>query len=267
MNYYSYRLMIRPNDKNYILKCRQLFHQYIVDIYVKIESECLLFIRLNQTKLRSEQYIHLRDAVVNDGNTTNLGRLRILPSSYAGNSRHMHEYTQDTIAYFRLYCRPYLFVTFTCNQSWDEIQKLLFQGKLAVHRHDITVRVFRQKLKSLINHIVKLKVFGTVRCWMEWQKRGFSQAHILIWLHDKITSNEIDDVISAEILAENVDKGLYDILVNNMIHGPCGALNEKSPYMVKGRRTKQYPRLLVPNTITSSDGYRQYRRRSTEDGG
>lgn len=32
MNYYSYRLMIRENAENHILKCRQLFHQYIVDI-------------------------------------------------------------------------------------------------------------------------------------------------------------------------------------------------------------------------------------------
>ena len=44
MNYYSYRLMIRHNEENYILKFRQLFHQYIVDMYAKIESECLLFI-------------------------------------------------------------------------------------------------------------------------------------------------------------------------------------------------------------------------------
>ena len=71
-------------------------------------------------------------------------------------------------------------------------------------------------------------------------------------------------MISAEIPDENVDKGLYDIVVKNMIHGPCGALNEKSPCMAKGRCTKQYPRLLVPNTITSNDGYPQYRRRSTE---
>ena len=75
--------MIRQDEDNYILKYRQLFHQYIVDMYAKIESERLLFIRLNQTKLRSEQYIHLRDAVVNDGNTTNVGRLTILHSSYA----------------------------------------------------------------------------------------------------------------------------------------------------------------------------------------
>ena len=51
------------------------------------------------------------------------------------------------------------------------------------------------------------------------------------------------------------------------MHGPCGALNEKSPCMAKGRWKKQYPRLLVPNTITGNDGYPQYRRRSTEDRG
>ena len=270
MHYYSYRLMIRQDEENYILKCRELFHQFVVDMYAKIESERLLYIRLNQTKLRSEQYIHLRDAVINDGNTTNVGRLTILPSSYAGSPRHMHEYAQDAIAYVRLYGRPDLFITFTCNQSWDEILQLLLQGQSAVHRHDITARVFRQKLKSLINYIVKLEVFGSVRCWMysvEWQKRGLPHAHILIWLHKKITSNEIDDVISAEIPDKNVDKGLHDIIVKNMIHGPCGALNENSPCMAKGRCTKQYPRLLVSNTITGNDGYPQYRRRSTEDGG
>ena len=270
MHYYSYRLMIRQDEENYILKCRELFHQFVVDMYAKIESERLLYIRLNQTKLRSEQYIHLRDAVINDGNTTNVGRLTILPSSYAGSPRHMHEYAQDAIAYVRLYGRPDLFITFTCNQSWDEILQLLLQGQSAVHRHDITARVFRQKLKSLINYIVKHEVFGSVRCWMysvEWQKRGLPHAHILIWLHKKITSNEIDDVISAEIPDKNVDKGLHDIIVKNMIHGPCSALNENSPCMAKGRCTKQYPRLLVSNTITGNDGYPQYRRRSTEDGG
>lgn len=54
MNYYSYRLMIRENENNHILKCRQ-FHQYIADMYAKIEIERLLFVRLNQSKLSSEQ--------------------------------------------------------------------------------------------------------------------------------------------------------------------------------------------------------------------
>ncbi|GFU73651.1 helitron_like_N domain-containing protein [Trichonephila clavipes] len=79
--------------QNYIHhpKCRQLFHQYIVDMYAKIETERLLYIRLNQTELRSEQYIHLRDAIVNDGNVNpnELGRMAILPSTFTGSSRHM----------------------------------------------------------------------------------------------------------------------------------------------------------------------------------
>ena len=162
MNYYSHKLMICHNEDNRILKCRQLFHQYIVDIYAKIESERLLFIRLNQTKLRSEQYIHLRDAVVNDSNTTNVGKITILPSSYAGSPRHMHEYAQDAIAYVCLYGRPDLLITFTCNQSWDEIQQLLLQGQSAVHRYDITARVFWQKLNSLFQVLLcSLSVIST----------------------------------------------------------------------------------------------------------
>ena len=52
-----------------------------------------------------------------------------------------------------------------------------------------------------------------------------------------------------------------------MIHEPCGALNAKSSCMAKVRSTKQYPRLFVFSTITGNDGYPQYRRKSTEDGG
>ncbi|VDM98357.1 unnamed protein product [Onchocerca ochengi] len=161
-------------------------------MYAKIETERLLFIRLNQTKFRSEEYIHLRDAVVNDGNISNIGRLTILPSSYAGSprhmheyaqdavayvrqygrsSRHMHEYAQDAIAFVRQYGRPDLFITFTCNPAWDDIQNLLLPGQSPMDRHDITARVFRQKLKSLMNFMTKNKVFGSVHCWMysvEW---------------------------------------------------------------------------------------------------
>jgi len=208
--------MVRQDEDNYILKCRQLYHQYIVDMNANIGSESLLIVRLNQTRLCSEQYIHLRDAVVNDGNTTNIGRVTILPSSYAGSPHHMHEYAQGAIKYVRHYGRPDLFITFTCNLSWDEIQQLLLPGHSPVHRHDTTARVFQQKLKSLINFIVKLKVFGSMRCWLysvEWQKRGLPQAHILIWLHYKITSNEIDDVISSRIPDVDVDRGLHDTVV------------------------------------------------------
>ncbi|XP_026475684.1 uncharacterized protein LOC113380823 [Ctenocephalides felis] len=71
MNYYAYRLMIRQNADNYLLRFRRLFQQYCVDMYVKIETERLTFIRFNQAKLRSED-IHLRDAVSTEGNAANI---------------------------------------------------------------------------------------------------------------------------------------------------------------------------------------------------
>ena len=101
------------------------------------------------------------------------------------------------MAYVRHYGRPDLFITFTCNLTWDEIQQLLLSGQSPMDRHGIRARVFRHNLKSLVDFIVSYAVFGSVRCWMysvEWQKRGYPYVHILIWLHDKITSEKIDDV-------------------------------------------------------------------------
>ncbi|GFX58301.1 helitron_like_N domain-containing protein [Trichonephila clavipes] len=241
-------------------------------MYAKIETERLLYIRLNQTELRSEQYIHLRDAIVNDGNVNpnELGRMAILPSTFMGSPRHMHEYAQDAMTYVRAYGRPDLFVTFTCNPTWNEIKELLLVGQSSSDRHDITARVFKQKLKCLMDFIIKHHVFGETRCWMysiEWQKRGLKHAHICVWLINKITPDQIDQIISAEIPDKHIDRNLFDLVTKIMIHGPCGAFNNNSPSMSDGKCTKRYPRKLVSDTITGNDGYPLYRRRSVEDGG
>lgn len=114
--------MDTENEYNHIINCRQLFQQFIVDMYAKIESERLLYIRQNQSKLRTDEYIHLRDAIASDGNVQNLGRLLILPSTFTGSHRHMHEYAQEAMTYVRKHSRPDLFIMFTCNSSWKEIK-------------------------------------------------------------------------------------------------------------------------------------------------
>jgi hypothetical protein len=53
-DYYAYRLMIRCNQDNVILRGRELSQQFMVDMYVKIESEQLRYLRFNQKKLRTE---------------------------------------------------------------------------------------------------------------------------------------------------------------------------------------------------------------------
>lgn len=270
MNFYAYRLMIRQNVDNYLLRFRRLFQQFCVDMYAKIEAERLLFIRLNQTKLRTEEYIHLRDAICTEGNAADIGRLTILPATFVGSPRHMHEYAQDAMTYVRHYGRPDLFITFTCNPKWIEIVQLLLPGQTSSDRHDITARVFRQKIRSLMDYIVKHRVFGDTRCWMysiEWQKRGLPHAHILIWLVERMQPDQIDDIICAEIPDPETDPDLHDVVITNMIHGPCGAINPQSPCMVDGKCSKRYPRNLTDETITGNDGYPLYRRRSSDDGG
>jgi len=116
MNYYSYRLMISENPKNHILKGKQLFRQYMANMYAKIDTERLPLIWLNQTKLRSEEYKHLRDIVANYGNMNpnTLGKLVILPDTFTRSPWHMHEIHTKCNDIRRSIYRPELFIAFTC---------------------------------------------------------------------------------------------------------------------------------------------------------
>jgi hypothetical protein len=96
---------------------------------------------------------------------------------------------------------------------------------------------------------------------VEWQKRGLPHAHILIWLVEKIRPNEVDEVISAEITNEQVDPGLHKVVIKNIIHGPCGTLNQNTLCMVDGKCSKhinignnywKYWKSTLSSAITSS---------------
>lgn len=248
MDYYAYRLQIRVNECNHLHYCRSLFNQYIVDMYVKVESERLLFIRLNQTKLRVENYIHLQDAINRDGNAANVGQMVILPSSFTGGPRYMHERTQDAMVYVRNFGRPDLFITFTTNPKWKEVTEALLPGQNAQDRPDIIARVFHLKVKQLIEYLTKGQMFGPHLCFLysiEWQKRGLPHVHILLWLKNRIRPQDIDSIISAEFPNHEEDPELFDIVKSNMIHGPCGILNKTSSCMNDGKCSKKYPRKLV----------------------
>ena len=169
----------------------------------------------------------------------------------------MHEYAQGALTYVRHYGRPDLFITFTCNPTWEEIKEYLLPGQIASDRPDIIARIFRQKLETMMDFIVKCQVFVKVRCWMYsigWQRRGLPHYHALIWLLDKITPDQLDEVISAEIPDPEIDQGLFEIVTKFMIHGPCGVFNKKCLCMKDGRCSKRYPESLHRDTITGNDG-------------
>ncbi|GFY00863.1 helitron_like_N domain-containing protein [Trichonephila clavipes] len=181
-----------------------LLLQFLVSMYVKVESERLRFIALNQTKLRVENYIHLQDAIRNDAelDPNNLGQMVILPSSFVYSVRYLHEYTQDAFISVRNYGRTDLFITMTCNPAWPEITRKLIPGQNSMDRHDLTARVFKIKVQKLVALLTKGKIFGNMKCFMysiERQKRGLPHVHLLLRWMEKLRPNQIDEVISAEI--------------------------------------------------------------------
>jgi len=62
-------------------------------------------------------------------------------------------------------------------------------------------------------------------------------------------------MISGEIPDNYEDPLLHVIDTKNMIHGPCGLLNQNSQCMVGGKCSKGFPRQLVVETITGNYGY------------
>lgn len=128
--YYSYQFMIRNPGHDFLLKCGPLMNQYAVDMYAKIEARRLNYFRFHQGEIRADAYVFLRDAMRQDGDAQNVGRRIILPSTFTGGPRYLHEYAQDSLTYVRHFGRPDLFITFTCNPKWPEIIELLGEQKV-----------------------------------------------------------------------------------------------------------------------------------------
>ena len=100
-------------------------------------------------------------------------------------------------------------------------------------------RVFKLKKDQLMNDIVQGSILGKVVAHMhviEFQKRGLPHAHILIILANEdraMTADYVDSMVSAELPPAPEDaqdeeeadqrQRLQDIVMTNMVHGPCGA--------------------------------------------
>ena len=78
--------------------------------------------------------------------------------------------------------------------------------------------------------------------------------------------NEIDNIISAEIPDKESHPELYNAVSEYMVHGPCGALNPKSPCMRGSKRcSKKFPKSFNKRTSFDGNGYPVYKRRDTDN--
>ena len=72
----------------------------------------------------------------------------------------MIEHYHDAMTICKFYGHPDLFITFTCNPLWPEIQRMLdyISGQRPDDRPDIISRVFRVKLLQLIDDVKKMNI-------------------------------------------------------------------------------------------------------------
>jgi hypothetical protein len=82
-----------------------------------------------------------------------VGKRIYLPSSHTESPRYMAQNLQDAMVVCRWVGYPNLFVTFTCNAKWPEIQYMIDASRVKQKpsdRADIVVRVFMIKLRELL---------------------------------------------------------------------------------------------------------------------
>ena len=139
----------------------------------------------------------------------------------------------NAMAIVQRFGRPDYFITMICNPQWQEITENLEPGQEPQDRPDLVSRVYRAKLRSLMDLLTKKKYFGDVAAYVhvtKFQKRGLPHEHILLIMKSvsKLTSLDgYDKVISIKIPDKGKYHMLHNLVVKHMLHGPCGVLNRK----------------------------------------
>ncbi|XP_010430689.1 PREDICTED: uncharacterized protein LOC104714922 [Camelina sativa] len=245
--FYVYRIFERYEESSTIDMAGKLFQQFLVDAFTTIESNRLNYIWINQSKLRTERVDKIIEAAEKGHeDLAQHGKRIFIPSSFTGGKRYMMQHYLDAMATCKYFGFSDLFITFTCNPRWPEIDRFLARHRLSKEdRHDICSRVFKMKLDRLMDQVRKEKTFGIVNSDNKMR-----------------TSDDIDKYISAEIPDKEVDKYLYEVVSDVMIHGPCDHMNRDSVCMNNGQCTKFFPKPFMDNTVVDDAGYPIYRRRN-----
>lgn len=269
MAYAAYRIQVRTNEYSALLRGGRLFQRYMVDMFATIDQSRVNYLRHEQAKIRATLYSGLEDAVSQGDENVDLhdlGQRTVLPSSYIGGPRHMHQRYQDSMAIARFYRIVDIFLTVTCNPEWAEIVRELLPHQTAYDRPDLVARVFQLKKKAILEYIHKHGIFGHAVAYVytiEYQKRGLPHMHCLIFLqtsHKLTTTDAIDSCIRAYWPDPETEPLLFETVKQCMVHGPCGAANPNAPCMENGKCKKGFPKPFAEFTTMDEHGFPVYHR-------
>lgn len=160
----AFRIQERDVEFGNIVNSRRLFQQFVVDCYTMVESQRLMWIRLNQKLIRCDLLNGLQEAITRgEIDSSSVGRRVVLPASLTGGTRYMFNNCQDAMTICKRFGYPDLFITITCNSNWREIQEFVSaRGLKACDRPDIVCRVFKMKLDQMMIDFKKEEFFGHV---------------------------------------------------------------------------------------------------------
>ena len=153
---------------------------------------------------------------------------------------------------------------FTANPKLPEILENLLPHQTASDRPDSVSRIFHLTLKALFHDLLREDVLGPVTAYVysiEFQKRGLPHAHMVFFLVDADkpqTTEDVDQLVSAEIPDTQLQPEFHNTVKRHMIHGPCGELDPQCVCMQSGG-WKKFPKPLQQQTDFSVNGYPLYR--------
>nr|GMD83633.1 uncharacterized protein LOC109176597 [Ipomoea batatas] len=235
IEYYAYKFQVRLGDKSMLLHTGRLLQQFIIDTYIKIETQRLDYFRKKQQQSCSETYQGLVYSVETGATVgADVGSRVILPVSFIGGPRDMRRRYMDAMSLVQRFGKPDLFITVTCNPNWPEIKELLKYVDEPQNRPDLLARVFHARLEELKNDIFKRHIFGEVAAYayvIEFQKMGLPHAHFLIILKSKFkitTSAHCDRFISAEIPNKETEPHVYNLVKKHNVRTPKSFDNIKT---------------------------------------
>ncbi|EFP03982.1 hypothetical protein CRE_30538 [Caenorhabditis remanei] len=221
-----------------------------------------------------------------------LGLLVTIPSSVPGTAKYQRELVMSAVTLANNLGKPDLFLTFTGNPKWPEIQREC--KRLGVTWADLPTlvnTVFRTKFEMLLEDVIGLKkknsgrkgkhsnlkgMFGEVLWWVysvEFQQRGMPHVHMLLSLKEHITNAaQVDKIISAEVpefpISSDPDYEeklrYYELVKSLMVHFPCK--DDPAAYCKDGAKshwnkcTKGFPKKFSDSTVLTDNQYPDYKR-------
>ncbi|CAG8452468.1 1586_t:CDS:2 [Scutellospora calospora] len=172
-----------------------------------------------------------------------------LPAFFLGSKRWCSLRVANALALARCWGKPSFFITMTTNPNWEEIKSQLRPSQNALEIAPIIVCAFHsrfEKLKELLKTYFGQIIY--IVDVIEFQKYGFLHAHVVVRVHPELSINQIDKIISVELLNNNSQ--LKELVEKYMIYKS----QHSSQCLRNNKCIYGYPKPIILETYIDEKG-------------